>query len=118
MHLPKAKNEVNVNTIIQVVGFLVLIGGMGVSWGTAEESRRTMGEKLAASDARITAHDAQISAIPNLAYRLTVLEQANLSTTKALDDLRAAVNSQGTDIRVIREILTRLDQQIARPNGQ
>lgn len=118
MHLPKAKNEVNVNTIIQIVGFLLVIGGMGATWGSAEENRRYIGEKQAASDARVTSVESQIARVPNLEYRITVLEQANLSTTKALDDLRTAVNTQGADIRVIREILTRLDGQIARSNAE
>jgi hypothetical protein len=45
----------------------------------------------------------------NLAYRITVQEQGSQTLARSVEELKAAVNSQSADLRVIREILTRLD---------
>lgn len=50
----------------------------------------------------------------NLAYRITVQEQGSQTLARSVEELKAAVNSQSGDIRVMREILQRpiLDRSI------
>ena len=116
MHPPKVKYEVNINTIVQIVGFVGLAVTIGVNWGTTQSTLSEMGRRDIAHETRLSAQQIEINRIENLAYRVTVLEQASLATSKSLEDLKTAVTSQGADLRVIREILTRLDQQISRSN--
>lgn len=121
MHFPQAKNEVNVNTIIQIVGFLVVIAGMGVQWGQTRTDVDVLNREQAVHSSQISALQVETSKIENLTYRITVQEQGSASLARSVDELKAAVNGQGADIKVMREILTRLDRQITgRPisNGQ
>ena len=113
MQLPRAKNEVNVNTIITVVGFLLTIAGGGVAWGTAQANIATLTMTTAELGTRMTSAEGVISRLVNLEYRVTVAEQANTNLARAVDELRAAVASQSADIRVVREIVTRMDRQLA-----
>ena len=111
MNLPRAKNEVNINTIITVVGFLLTIAGGGAVWGTTQATLGAAVSKQVEQDARIKSNAEQLARIPNLEYRVTVQEQNNTSLAAAVEQLRQAMADQGADIKVIREILTRIDQQ-------
>ena len=113
MQLPRAKNEVNVNTVITIVGFLVTIAGGGAAWGTAQANIATLTNSQSALDVRVTAAEGVTSRLVNLEYRVTVAEQANTNLARAVDELRAAVAHQSADIKVVREIVTRMDRQLA-----
>ena len=112
MHAPKAKYEVNVNTIIQVVTFLVMIAGGGAVWGQLNQ-RMDQSEKVQTTHStRIEALAERATQIDNLAYRVTVQEQGQSQLARSVDELKASVNAQGTDLRVVLEILSRLEQKI------
>ena len=111
MNLPKAKNEVNINTIITIVGFLLTIAGGGAMWGSTQATVGTLVSQQVEQDASIRSNREQVARIPNLEYRVTVQEQNNTSLAAAVEQLRRAMADQGADIKVIREILTRIDQQ-------
>ena len=113
MQLPRAKNEVNVNTVITIIGFLLTIAGGGAAWGTAQANIATLTNGQSALDVRMTAAEGVTSRLVNLEYRVTVAEQANTNLARAVDELRAAVANQSADIRVVREIVTRMDRQLA-----
>ena len=112
MQLPRAKNEVNVNTVITIIGFLVTIAGGGVAWGTAQANIATLTTEQAELGTRMTTAEGVISRLVNLEYRVTVAEQANTNLARAVDELRAAVANQSADIRIVREIVTRMDRQL------
>jgi hypothetical protein len=114
MQFPKPKNEVNVNTIIQIVTLLMMIGGGGAVWGTTQAAIGTLTNNQGKTDIVVAGNTSQINRIPNLEYRLTVVEQANGNLATAVEQLREALSDQGADIKVMREILTRLDQQMTR----
>lgn len=128
MQLPKGKYEVNVNTAIQIVGFLILVAGWGATWGVTrsdvESHTRVLGDfgvRLTAVEreqavlpdygVRLGAVEREQAKLPNLEYRIGQQEQGAASLARSVDDLKAAVSSQGTDLKVIREILTRLEDQ-------
>lgn len=109
---PKVRNEVNVNTLVNVLGFLIVIAGMGASWGQ-------LTGRLDEHDRVVTRHGAQIEnlrseigKIDNLTYRVTVTEQAQSELARSVEELKVLVNGQGTDLRVIREILGRVESKI------
>lgn len=131
MNIPPVKRELNTNTIIQLVTFVILLGGM--VWTTAQRDadlttlRRDFTEYRVAhdqvhkdrlatvsgiearTDARLSALEVAIRKLDNLEYRVTVVEQGSANLGKAVEELKAAVNNQSADLRVIREILTRQD---------
>jgi len=86
---------------IVVIVFLVQMSG-NVDKNTTE---------LVKHDARISTVEADVRKYDNLVYRITVVEQTNAAVTQKLDDLQQAVNTQSGDIRVMREILQRLESQ-------
>lgn len=109
---PKVRNEVNVNTLVNVLGFLIVIAGMGASWGQ-------LTGRLDEHDRVVTRHGAQIEnlrseigKIDNLTYRVTVTEQAQSELARSVEELKVLVNGQAADLRVIREILGRVESKI------
>ncbi len=132
MNVPKGWN---INTTIAVCGFaltlLVSIIGWSTSAATFRASVEEMGRKYdgwitqhevlhkdrlatvsateARFDARIGALETAVRKQDNIEYRVTVVEQGSANLARAVDELKAALNSVVTDIRVVREIVTRLD---------
>jgi hypothetical protein len=126
---PKFKNELNLNTIVLIVGLVATIGGAFYTAG--QQSKRVdeidkwrsdhevlhrevgadIAGKFADVYARIRANDAETRRIENLSYRTTVLEQGAESTQQALGEVKEQLNTLSADIRVMREILTRMEKR-------
>lgn len=113
MHIPPVKKELNTNTFIQVGGFVILLGGL--LWTTAQRDRdlSTVTTDVARIDQRTTTLEATARRFENLEYRVTVQEQGAQALTRAVEELKAALANQSADLRVIREIVTRIDQSNA-----
>lgn len=131
MRAPQMKYEVNITTVIALIGLFITFGGMIWAGGqfhqsvndldnrfrswvtTHEQLHKDRLAQVSASDARmdtrIGALEATSRQIDNLTYRLTVQEQGAVTLSQSVNELKQSVNSQSADIRVIREILTRLD---------
>lgn len=62
---------------------------------------------LARTEQRLSQHEAELRKMDNLAYRITVAEQAGINTGKSIERLTETVNAQSADIRVMREIVER-----------
>lgn len=110
MHLPKGKYEVNVNTGIQIITFLVMIAGGGALWGTLRNDVDKNTRTITAVELQLKGVETQVRQFDNLAYRLNVQEQGAANLARVVDELKVAINGQGSDLKVIREILTRIDQ--------
>lgn len=117
MAAPTVKNEINLSTLALAVGLIGSIGGLFYQTAQFKTSVEATAAAQAAwqarAEERMTSLEATAAKYDNLAYRLTLQEQGAANFAKALEDVRTALNAQSTDIRVIREILTRLDT--ARP---
>lgn len=121
---PVFKNEVNIGTIAALFGMTVIFAGW--IW-TASETKT---EILSWQNNHDAMHQAQIAnfsgfenrtdqrlvsleratgKLEHLEYRLTVQEQGSASLAKSVEELKATVNGQSADIRVMLEILKRLD---------
>ncbi|MET3925622.1 hypothetical protein [Devosia sp. 2618] len=132
MHVPKGWN---INTTIAVCGFaltlIVSVLGWTASATTFKASVDEMGRKYdgwianheqthkdrlatvtgieARTDQRLSNLEGETRKIDELAYRLTIQEQGSANLARSVEELKTSVNSLGTDIRVMREILQRLD---------
>lgn len=134
----RGKFEWNFNTIALVVGFgtqLVVLGiTIGVfknqqeatdlkftSWVTMHDNyhRDRNGdarEQEGRNEERFRSIEADTRKIENLDYRLTVQEQTTLTQTKAIEELKTAINTIASDVRVIKEISLRNDIAPAKVN--
>lgn len=115
MHLPPVKRELNINTIISLVGFAIMLTSMAVGYGRFTEQMMQTASELSAyksaTDLRIAKLETDTRQLDNLAFRMSAAETSNAAVTRALGDLQSAVSDQSGDIKVIREILVRIEQQ-------
>ena len=124
MHRPAFKYEINVTTILALAMFVITIGGIVMQHGrftqrvdqwisAHEELHKSRLADTTASyarmDERMKAMEAESRSLENIRYRLTVQEQGATSLARTVDELRQAIAQQNSDIRLIREIVTRLD---------
>ncbi len=129
MELPRRapKLEWNLNTIIQIITLIgMCVGGVAIwvdksrdieelqAWRTAiEQDRKEKSAEYRANMAkleeRVKGTEKDIGKIDNLQYRLTVAEQSTATTATAMKELQDSLNDMNGDIRVMREILQRLD---------
>lgn len=123
--------EWNLNTVIQLITLVgMCVGGVTIwvdksrdiedlqAWRTDHEQlhkERLVEVKAgeARSEERFRSLEADmrkvVSQIENLAYRVTVTEQSTTSTATAIRDLQNLVSQQAGDIKVVREILQRIE---------
>lgn len=123
--------EWNLNTVIQLITLVgMCVGGVTIwvdksrdiedlqTWRTGHEQlhkERLVEVKAgeARSEERFRSLEADtrkaVSQIENLAYRVTVTEQSTTSTATAIRDLQNLVSQQAGDIKVVREILQRIE---------
>lgn len=115
LHIPPVKKEWNINTIISVVGFVIMLATMAIGYGRfterMDQNRKDFDEYRVATDNRITAIEASTRQIDALSYRMSNAETTNATIARGLSELQAAVAQQSGDIRVVREILQRIDRQ-------
>ena len=121
MHIPPIDPKLNFNTIILMVGFLfttgVIIGGMiwtyAQTTGRVDQTESAFRDYRAQNDARIAGMENVTRQIDNLTYRMSTVENSTSTFARALEDLRAEMSQQSGDMRVIKEILTRIERQAA-----
>ena len=119
--------EINLNTVLQLISILgVLAGGIYVWTNTTrdiEELQRWRAgheqyhkERLAEvkitegrNEERFRAIEGEVRKIDNLTYRIAAAEQTTATTAASIKDLQTLVSAQSGDIKVIREILQRLE---------
>lgn len=142
--------EINLNTVIILVGFLVGAVTWGVTWGKQVRDSEAIRSELQTEvkriddrsalrrsetdtlwrdhmayhkdraqeaaqrsgqvETRLDNLEAETRKIDNLEYRMTVAEQSQVTLVQAVKELQTLVNGQAADIKVMREILQRLDQ--------
>lgn len=112
MHGPKGWN---VNTYISIAGFLILLAGMVYTEGQSTQKLQSTVETFAKyqteTDNRIAQIEAQTRQLDSLAYRIGAAEASNAAVSRIMSDLQAAVSIQSGDIRVVKEILQRIERQ-------
>jgi len=125
------KLEWNLNTLIQLVTLLgMCVGGVAIwidksrdieelqTWraGHDQYHKERLAEVKAGegrTEERFRSLEADgrkaTSMLENLSYRVTVTEQTTTSTATAIKELQNLVSQQAGDIKVVREILQRIE---------
>lgn len=128
MGISRAPNlEWNLNTLLQLVSLATLLATGIYVWANTtrdveELQRWRMGheqyhkERLAEvksvegrTEERFRSIESEVRKIDNLTYRIAEAEQTTVTTLAAIKDLQSLVSAQSGDIKVIREILQRLE---------
>jgi len=107
MHLPQQQKDGftwNLNTFVSVGGFAVTLVAIAVSYGQFVERSKNV-------ETRVDALEVQVRKIDTMDYRLTAAEAFGVTASRSLEEMRAAISQQSGDIRVMREILQRLESQ-------
>lgn len=118
----------NLNTLIQLVTlFGMIIGGVAIwvdksrdieeleTWTQAHEQLHRerlaeVKEREGKTAERFRGIEEEIKKIDQLEYRLTVTEQSATTTSQALNRVTEGLSDLKGDIRVVREILQRMEQ--------
>lgn len=115
MEIPKRaqKLEWNLNTIIQLVTlFGMCVGGVTI-WVNKgrdiEELQKWRSAMEARSEERFRSLESEVRKIDNLAFRVASTEQSTTSTASAIKDLQGLLSQQAGDLKVIKEILQRVE---------
>lgn len=115
MHLPKRapRMEWNLNTVIQIITLVTMAcGGVALWVNRSRDVDELQSWKLSQSahsdvmEARIDKVEAQVS---NHEYRINVGEQSNANTVSSIKDVQSTLNQQSGDLKVVREILQRIE---------
>jgi len=108
---PALRYELNLNTIVQLVGFALLLWAGGQGWGDLNTRVKALEDQSAKEEQRVSNVESDVRKYDNLLYRITVVEQANASVAKSLEDLKSSVSDLSGDTKVMREILQRLESK-------
>lgn len=111
---PVWENKWGPNTIISVLGFSAMLVGGLVAWGyVVAEFRGALAAhtvEIDKLDKRLTAVETKSLQFENHELRIQAVEQKATDAATAMRAVETALNGLGADVRVVKEILTRLER--------
>lgn len=107
---PKWRFEWNLNTIAILVGFAVMIGGWGYNYSSLESADRLNARAIEQLRSEFADISAARRTLDNHELRLTAVETQARETIGAMRAIEQSLNSLSTDIRVMREIVERMER--------
>lgn len=106
---PTWKWEWNLNTIVVLMGFVASIAAWGTMWEKINSGRITNASNIERLDARLSALETSSRRLDNHELRITNVEKQATDAATAMRAVETTLNALTTDIRVVREILQRLE---------
>ncbi|MGV1769100.1 hypothetical protein ACQZ6B_02880 [Agrobacterium vitis] len=118
---PAAKPpKYNINTWINLTTLVSIIAGGGYAWAQTnsdiDELKRwrvavegRLGNADGKIEERFKVNEVELRKLDNLSYRVTVAEQSATSISQAIKELQITASGQSGDLRVMREILQRIE---------
>lgn len=115
---PTWKWEWNLNTIVVLMGFVAGIAAWGTMWEKINSGRVTNASNIERLDVRLTALETSSRRLDNHELRIANVEKQATDSATAMRAVETTLNALTTDIRVVREILQRLEAgQNGRPQN-
>lgn len=134
MHIQRGKLEWNLNTILQILSLAGMLALGAFVWANTQrdilelEDWRVRHEDYhknrladvraveAKSEERFRGLEDDLRKLDQLEYRITMQEQGSATLARSVEELKVSVNDVKGDLRVMREILERLDPRaVKRP---
>lgn len=112
MHIPKPKIgnfEINFNTILNLTTLVGMISGGAWIWANTTRDIEELQAANIRTEERFRNIETEVRKIDNLSYRITLTEQSTTSTATAIEELKDGFSQQSGDLKVIREILQRIE---------
>lgn len=115
MEFPKRapRLEWNLNTVIQIITLVTMAcGGVALWVNRSRDVDELQSWKLSQTahsdvlEARVDKVEAQVN---NHEYRINIGEQSNANTVSSIKDVQSTLNQQSGDLRVVKEILQRIE---------
>ncbi len=113
MPIDKSKFDWNLNTIIQVVTLVGMAAGGVMLWTNRsrdvdELQKWRIEAEQSGKDLNLRVGKVE-SLVDNLAYRMQAGEQSAAATAGAIKEVQTTLNVQSGDLRVVKEILQRIE---------
>ncbi|MGV2130864.1 hypothetical protein ACQZ4Q_09530 [Agrobacterium vitis] len=110
----------NINTWINLTTLVSIIAGGGYAWAQTnsdiDELKRwrvavegRLGNADGKIEERFKVNEVELRKLDNLAYRIDVAERSATSISAAIKELQITASGQSGDLRVMREILQRIE---------
>lgn len=111
MELPKRsqKLEWNLNTLLNLVTLIGMIGGGGYLWANTTRDIDDLKAFVVRTDERLKTLEGEARKIDGITFRLGVNERSTSDTVTAIKELQTLISELSGDLRVSREILQRIE---------
>lgn len=110
MNAPKwGPFEVNLNTLVIVFGFIAGIAAWGGTWQRVTAAAETNRASIERLDQRLTALETSSRRLDNHELRLGLVERQATDAAVAMRAVEASLSALSADLRVVKEILQRLE---------
>lgn len=112
MHAVKApvwKWEWNLNTVVILLGFVGEFITWGATWNEVQNRSESNSVALEKMDKRLTAVEVEMRVLDTQDLRLSAVEKQASDAAVSMRSLEGTLNVLGSDIRVVREILQRIE---------
>nr|WP_105382444.1 hypothetical protein [Neorhizobium alkalisoli] len=106
---PAWKWEWNLNTVVILCGFAGGIAAWGATWNDVQRRSEDNSLSIERLDKRLTAVEGSMRVLDIQELRLSTVEKQASDASVSMRSLETTLNSLGTDIRVVKEILQRLE---------
>lgn len=109
MRAPAWKFELNLNTIVMLIGFIGGFMTWGATWNEVQNRSSANSQGIDRLDKRLTSVEASMRVLDTQELRLKAVEKQSSDASVSMRSLETTLNALGTDIRVVKEILQRLE---------
>jgi hypothetical protein len=106
---PAWKFEWNLNTVVILLGFAAGFVAWGATWRDVQVTSLSNSQSIERLDKRLTAVEVGIRTLDTQELRLSAVEKQAADAAASMRSLEVSLNSLTTDIRVVKEILIRLE---------
>jgi hypothetical protein len=106
---PAWKWEWNLNTVVILLGFLAGIAAWGGTWQKLTDTAGRNASSIDRLDSRLTALEMAGRRLDNHELRLAIVEKQATDAAGAMRAVESTLGVLTTDVKVVREILQRLE---------
>jgi len=108
---PTWKWEWNLNTVVILLGFAGGFVAWGATWNEVQTRSLNNSSAIDRLDKRLTAAEVSLRALDTHELRIAAVEKQASDAAVSMRSLETTLNSLGSDIRVVREILQRIESE-------
>lgn len=112
---PAWKFEWNLNTLVILMGFAAGFVAWGATWRDVQVTSLSNSQAIERMDKRLTAVEVGIRSLDTQELRLSAVEKQASDAAASMRSLEVSLNSLTTDVKVVKEILIRLESAQSSP---